>query len=63
MTNKNNAIHVRELDKKFTLGRPQEKYHTLRDAIVNFAKVKFVYFADMEPAMKSGFSLVSDINA
>jgi len=62
MTNKNIAIRVRELDKKYTLGRPQEKYHTLRDAIVNFAKVTFVYFSDIEHAMKPGFLRLGDIN-
>ncbi|MDO8871204.1 MAG: hypothetical protein Q7V05_00525 [Methanoregula sp.] len=29
------AIRIRGLGKKYTIGGPQEKYHTLRDAIVN----------------------------
>ena len=50
MTNKNIAIRVRELDKKFTLGRPQEKYHTLRDAIVNSVKAPFKRFHRAPPS-------------
>ena len=32
------AIHVRGLGKKYRIGGPPEKYHTLRDAIVNSVK-------------------------
>ena len=32
------AIHVRGLGKKYTIGGPQEKYHAVRDAIVNSVK-------------------------
>lgn len=35
------AIHVRGLGKKYTIGGPQEKYHTVRDAIVNSVKAPF----------------------
>ena len=38
MTDKNIAIRVRNLGKKYILGGSQEKYHTLRDAIVNFSE-------------------------
>jgi hypothetical protein len=32
------AIRVRGLGKKYTLGGPQERYLTFRDAIVNFCE-------------------------
>jgi hypothetical protein len=32
----NIAIRVRNLGKKYTLGGPQEKYHTFRDAKSQF---------------------------
>jgi lipopolysaccharide transport system ATP-binding protein len=35
------AIRVRGLGKKYTIGGPQEKYQTLRDAIVNSVKAPF----------------------
>jgi lipopolysaccharide transport system ATP-binding protein len=35
------AIHVRGLGKKYTIGGPQEKYLTLRDAIANSVKAPF----------------------
>jgi lipopolysaccharide transport system ATP-binding protein len=35
------AIHVRGLGKKYTIGGPQEKYLTLRDAIANSVKASF----------------------
>jgi lipopolysaccharide transport system ATP-binding protein len=35
------AIRVRELGKKYTIGGPQEKYHTFRDAIVNSVTAPF----------------------
>jgi len=38
MTNNNIAIRVRNPGKKYTLSGSQEKYHTFRDAIVNFSK-------------------------
>jgi len=41
MTDKKIAIRVRGLGKKYTLGGSQEKYHTLRDTIVNSVKALF----------------------
>ncbi|MDO8873294.1 MAG: hypothetical protein Q7V05_11285 [Methanoregula sp.] len=41
MTDKNIAIRVRNLGKRYILGGSQEKYHTLRDAIVNSVKAPF----------------------
>jgi len=35
------AIRVRGLGKKYTLGGPQEKYLTFRDAIINSVKAPF----------------------
>ena len=35
------AIRVRGLGKKYQLGGPQEKYLTLRDAIINSVKAPF----------------------
>jgi hypothetical protein len=35
------AIRVRNLGKKYTIGGPQERYLTLRDAIVNSVKAPF----------------------
>jgi lipopolysaccharide transport system ATP-binding protein len=35
------AIRVRNLGKKYQIGGPQEKYLTLRDAIVNSVKAPF----------------------
>ena len=37
----NIAIQVRGLGKKYTIGGPQEKYHTFRDAIANSVKAPF----------------------
>ena len=50
MTDKNIAIRVRGLGKKYTLGGQQEKYHTLRDAIVNSVKAPFKRFSSAPPA-------------
>jgi hypothetical protein len=38
MTDKNIAIRVRNLGKKYTLGGSQEQYHTLRDAKSQFGE-------------------------
>jgi lipopolysaccharide transport system ATP-binding protein len=35
------AIQVRGLGKKYTIGGPQEEYHTIRDAITNSVKAPF----------------------
>ena len=60
MTNKNIAIRVRELDKKFTFGRPQEKYHTLHDAIVNSEKAPFKRFHCAPPSEE--FWVLKDVS-
>ena len=44
MTDNTIAIRVRNLGKKYTIGGPQEKYLTLRDAIVNTVKAPFKRF-------------------
>lgn len=41
MTNKKIAILVRNLDEEYTIGRPQEQYLTLRNALVNSIKTPF----------------------
>jgi lipopolysaccharide transport system ATP-binding protein len=38
------AISVKGLGKKYTIGGPQEKYLTMRDAIVNSVKAPFKRF-------------------
>jgi len=50
MTDKNIAIRVRGLGKKYTVCGPQEKYLTLRDAIVNSVKAPFVRFHRAPPS-------------
>jgi lipopolysaccharide transport system ATP-binding protein len=49
MSSDNPAIRVRNLGKKYTLGGPQEKYLTLRDAIVNSVKAPFRRFNQTPP--------------
>ena len=49
MTDKNIAIRVRGLGKKYPLGGPQENYLTLRDAIVNSVKAPFKRFNSAPP--------------
>jgi len=44
MTNKNIAIRVCNSDRKYTLGGPQEQYHTFRDEIINSVKAPFKRF-------------------
>jgi lipopolysaccharide transport system ATP-binding protein len=44
------AIRVRNISKKYTLGGPQEQYHTLRDAIVNSVKALFKRFHNAPPS-------------
>ena len=44
MTDKNIAIRVRGLGKKYQLGGRQENYHTLRDAVVDSVKAPFKRF-------------------
>ena len=43
------AIRVRGLGKKYQLGGPQEKYDTIRDAIVNSVKAPFKRFHHAPP--------------
>ena len=50
MTDKNIAIRVRGLGKKYQIGGSQEQYHTLRDAIVNLVKAPFKRFSSAPPA-------------
>ena len=50
MTDKNIAIRVRGLGKKYTIGGPQEQYLTLRDAIVNSVKAPFKRFHRVPPS-------------
>jgi hypothetical protein len=50
MTNKNIAIRVRNPGKKYTIGGPQVKYLTLRDAMVNSVKAQFKRFNRAPPA-------------
>jgi len=45
MSSDNIAIRVRNLGKKYQLGGPQERYLTLRDAIVNSVKAPFKRFS------------------
>jgi len=42
------AIHISHLGKKYTIGGPQEKYLTFRDAIVNSVKAPFKRFSSHE---------------
>jgi lipopolysaccharide transport system ATP-binding protein len=44
------AIRVRGLGKKYTIGGSQEKYLTMRDAIVNSVKAPFRRFHHAPPA-------------
>jgi lipopolysaccharide transport system ATP-binding protein len=46
----NLAIRVRNLGKKYQIGGPQEKYLTLRDAIVNSVKAPFARFNRAPPS-------------
>ena len=52
MTSHHPAIRVRNLGKKYTLGGQQEKYLTLRDAIVNSVKAPFRRFNRAPPDEK-----------
>ena len=60
MTNKNIAIRVRNLGKKYTIGGPQEKYLTLRDAIVNSVKAPFKRFYRDPPSEE--FRALKDVS-
>jgi len=49
MSSDNIAIRTRNLGKKYILGGPQEKYLTIRDAIVNSVKMPFKRFHRAPP--------------
>ena len=49
MPSENIAIRVSHLGKKYTIGGPQEKYRTFRDAIVNSVKAPFRRLSSREP--------------
>ena len=62
------AIRVRNLGKKYTIGGPQEKYLTLRDAIVNSVKAPFQRISSHESyqefwALKMICSYLPDISS
>ena len=46
------AISVKGLGKKYTIGGPQEKYRTFRDAIVNSVKAPFKSLSSHEPPVE-----------
>ena len=50
MSSDNIAIRVRNPGKKYKIGGPQEKYLTLRDAIVNSVKAPFKRFHPAPPS-------------
>jgi hypothetical protein len=53
MSSDNIAIRVRNPGKKYKIGGPQEKYLTLRDAIVNSMKAPFKRFHHAPPSEDS----------
>jgi lipopolysaccharide transport system ATP-binding protein len=54
------AIRVKNLGKKYSLGGPQEKYHTLRDAITNSLKAPIKIFHKAPPV--EGFWALKDVS-
>jgi lipopolysaccharide transport system ATP-binding protein len=60
MTDKKIAIRARNLGKRYTIGGPQEHYHTLRDAIVNSVKAPFKRFNQAPP--DEGFWALKDVS-
>jgi len=56
----NLAVRVRNLGKKYTIGRPQEPYHTFRDAMVNSLKAPLKVFHRAPPA--EGFWALKDVS-
>ena len=54
------AIRVRNLGKKYSIGGPQEKYLTFRDAIVKSVKAPFKRFSS--PATPSEFWALKDVS-
>jgi lipopolysaccharide transport system ATP-binding protein len=57
MTDKNIAIRVSHLGKKYSIGGPQEKYLTFRDAIVNSVKAPFKRFSSHSPQPEEFWAL------
>jgi lipopolysaccharide transport system ATP-binding protein len=57
MNDKNIAIRVKNLGKKYTIGGPKEQYLTLRDAIVNTVKAPFKHAQTNE-----GFWALKDVS-
>ena len=49
MPSDNLAIRVSHLGKKYSIGGPQERYLTFRDAIVNSVKAPFKRFSSPQP--------------
>ncbi len=49
MTTNEIAIRVSHVGKKYTIGGSQERYHTLRDAVVNSVKAPFKRFHRAQP--------------
>jgi lipopolysaccharide transport system ATP-binding protein len=60
MNSDNIAIRVSHLSKQYSLGGPQEPYHTLRDAIVNSLKVPLKVFHKAPPV--EGFWALKDVS-
>jgi lipopolysaccharide transport system ATP-binding protein len=57
------AIRINGLGKKYMIGGPQEKYHTLRDAIVNSVKTPFLKLTDKgTDQSKNEFWALKDIS-
>ena len=54
------AIRVRNLGKKYTIGGPQEKYRTFRDAIVSSVKAPFKRLSSHEPPQE--FRALKDVS-
>jgi len=54
------AIRVSNLSKQYRLGGPQEKYHTLRDAITNVLKTPAQFFQKTSP--EDGFWALKDVS-
>jgi len=60
MTDKNIAIRVSHLGKKYTIGGPQEKYLTFRDAIASSVKAPFRRFTSHSP--QAEFRALKDVS-
>ena len=57
MNSDNIAIRVKNLGKKYTIGGPQEKYLTFRDAVVNSVKAPFRRFSSHSPQPEEFWAL------